>query len=390
MKKIPTITELYEKNLAKFEVGLGVNIPEEGKNYLRTIAAAISGEEHLMYLAIGMVQKNSWIDTADPVAQGGTGERYGVVKMGRYPFPASQGVYTATVTGQPGSVIKAGTTFKSDDTTQNPGYQFQLDIEYTMPGSTGTILLRALTAGTVSQLYVGDTLTATQPLNDVDATATIDTVSSEPLDEEDFEDYRAATIRSFRTETQGGADGDYIVWAQDAQGVAAVYPYTPSGEPWTVRVFVEATVTGSTPKGLPTAGILADVEEVINTSPDTTLPITQRRRRPMQVVLDVVAVVILDVVVTVNGLVATTTDKQTLLTTAIKEVVNEVRPFIAGAEIIENRNDTLSINKIVTAIQNTIPGQEFTSVTMTVDGNAETSYVFNNGEIPWALNVVFA
>lgn len=389
MKQIPTITELYQGIIADIEAELDVDIPEEGKNHLRSMAAVWAGEDKMQYLAIGQVQKNIFIDSADPVADGGTLERFGVVKMNRYPFAASQGVYTATVTGQTGSTIPAGTTWKSDDDAQNPGYLFILDTEYTLPSTSGTILLRALQAGTEALLNVGETLTATQPINDVDATATVATVSSEPQDAEDIEDYRRAGINSFRLEPQGGAPADYILWAADAQGVVRAYPYAKSGSPNEIDLYIEGV--GTVNKGVPSAGILSDVEDVIELDPDTTLPLSERGRRPLGVfAVNVQAILPLDVDITVTGLVDSTAEKEELIEAALRELVGGIRPFIAGADDPDGRNDTLSLNRIITAIQSALPGQEFTSVSMDIDSSAETSYEFDEGEIPYANTVVFA
>lgn len=390
MRNIPTIQELYDGIIADIESEFAADIPEEGKNYLRAFAVVQAAKLKPFYLGLGLLQKNIFIDTADPVSAGGTLERFGVVRLGRYPFSATQGIYTVTVTGQDGSTIPAGTTFKSDDNTLNPGKLFRLDTAHTMAGTTDTIILRALEAGTGSALSVAETLTATQPIDDVDSTATVATVTSAPSAAEDIEVYRRAGIISYRLEPQGGADSDYILWASDAQGVARSYPYAKSGEPWVIELYVEATIADSTDgKGTPDAGLLSDVADVVELDPDTTLPLGDRRRRPMQIVMDIKAIVPLDVIVTVDGLADSTAEKQDLISDAIRELLAGIRPFIAGADAVADRNDKITINKIITAIQNTIPGQEFDSVTMTVDGNAETSYEFDNGEIPAYEPVLF-
>src|SRR5690606_24230951 len=108
---------------------------------------------------------------------------------------------------------------------------------------------------------------------------------------EAVETYRAAVVSSFRLEPQGGSPSDYRLWAQDAQGVARVYPYFENATPNGVKIFVEATEADSTDgKGTPGALILADVGNVIDENPDTTLQTFERGRRPINVIPNILAV----------------------------------------------------------------------------------------------------
>ncbi|MCK4521555.1 MAG: hypothetical protein KAU20_03195, partial [Nanoarchaeota archaeon] len=115
MANIPTISDLYTQILASLEAQYpGMSIPLVGKNFLRAMAAVQAAKLKLAYLAIGDVQKNIFVDLADPAAQGGTLERFGLVKLGRLPFPAIAGIYTIQLTGTLGATIPASSTFKSN------------------------------------------------------------------------------------------------------------------------------------------------------------------------------------------------------------------------------------------------------------------------------------
>ena len=83
---------------------------------------------------------------------------------------------------------------------------------------------------------------------------------------------------------KGGAAGDYVIWSTDAQGVQRVYPYVNSGNSNTIDVFVEATTQDSFDgRGTPTQQILDDVAAVLEQDPNTSLPLTERGRRPLTV-----------------------------------------------------------------------------------------------------------
>ena len=139
-----TLAQLYTQVKADLEAQMQTNIPLIGKAMLRVFALVQAGKLWLYYLAIAGVQKNIFVDLADPESMGGTLQRFGRVKLNRDPFPATAGVYTATVTGSSGGVIAARTTFKSNDDSSQPGQLCILDAQDTLVGSSGSITLCAL------------------------------------------------------------------------------------------------------------------------------------------------------------------------------------------------------------------------------------------------------
>src|SRR5690349_13978165 len=98
MISIPTTNQLYEDILADLEAEYGQSIPLFGKIFLRAFAGVQAAKLKLLYLSIANLQKNIFIDTADPEASGGTLERFGRIKLGRNPFPATAGQYEIQVT----------------------------------------------------------------------------------------------------------------------------------------------------------------------------------------------------------------------------------------------------------------------------------------------------
>lgn len=390
MRGIPTIIELETSIRTDIESQYGISIPSFGKNFLRIFCIVHAAKLKLVYLAIGLVQKNIWPDTADPEANGGTLERFGRVKLGRNPFLARAGQYEIIVTGTSGAVIDAATTWKSDDTSLSPGKLFVLDIAYTLVSATDTITVRALEAGTESQLDATDTLSATIPIALVDKKATVYAEIVEPLAAETIPAYRKKTLDAFRYETKGGAGTDYRLWSADAQGVEKVYPYARSGYSCEINLFVEATIIDSIDsKGTPSASLLSEVEAVVEFSPDTTLPLNERGRRPLQVVVNFLPVSPKDIDIEVVGYVGLDADIEALLLTAITNMINAIRPFVASADIVADRNDILDINKIIGAIIAQKPGAIFTSINLSVAGVPVTTYTFVDGNIPFVNTVLY-
>lgn len=391
MITIPTLTELYNSIIADIEAEMGVTIPLFGKVFLRVFAGVQASKLKLFYLTIGLLQKNIFIDTADPEAIGGSLERFGRVKLNRSPFTAVAGQYTATVTGTAASTIPAQTTFKSDDTSTSPGFLFILDAAFTLVGSSGTITLRALTAGIEAQLSVSDTLTATAPIAGVDKTATVTTETVTPLAAETTEEYRATGLEAFRLEPQGGSASDYRLWSKDAQGTKQSYAFAKSGAANEINLFVEATIADSTDgKGTPGASILSDVTDVIEFDPDITRPLTERGRRPLGVFdVHVLAISVKEVAVDIASS-SFTAAQQASIATALETDVSKIRPYVAACDVLADKNDILDANKLINIILNTVPGSQFGAVTFTIDGTPTSTYTFSQGNIPHFDSVTFS
>lgn len=391
MITIPTFNELYTSIVSDLETEMTVSIPVFGKVFLRALAMVMAGKLKLYYLTIGLLQKNIFVDTADPESIGGTLERFGRVKLNRSPFAAVAGQYTVTVTGTSGSTIAAQTTFKSDDTSTSPGFLFVLDNAFTLSGSSGSVTLRALTSGLDAKLSTGDTLSATAPIAGVDKTATVTAETVTPLAAETSEEYRATALEAYKLEPQGGAASDYRLWSKDAQGVKQSYAYAKSGAANEINVFVEANLADSVDnKGTPGASILSDVEDVIEFDPDITRPLTERGRRPLGVfAVHVLAITVKEIAVDIATS-SFTSAQQAAITTALETEVSKMRPYVAACDVLENKNDILDANKLINIILNAVPGSQFGAVTFTIDAVPASTYTFINGNIPHFNGVTFS
>jgi uncharacterized phage protein gp47/JayE len=383
MINIPTTQQLFNSIKLNIEAELNIQIPTFGKTFLFAFCSILAGTLKLFYLTIGKVQKNIFVDTADSELKGGTLERWGRVKLGRNPFPARAGQYEVEINGEIGFIIPANTTFKSDDTSFNPGILFVLDTPFTFASTTETITLRSLTAGLTSKLQINDTLTATAPLAGANENVIVTAETVQPLEAETLERYRELTIEAFQLEPQGGAGTDYRLWASDAEGVAQTYPYAKSGESGVVEVFVEAVLSASTDgKGTPTTLILDDVRDVIEFNPNTDLPIHERGRRPLGVKdVEVKAVNISDITVTINDS-EFTTEQENLIKSSIQSYIQSVRPKVDSIKI--DTNDVIRLNSIIFAIENAVTGVNYGAVEFTVNTvNIPVLYTLDKGEIPF-------
>jgi uncharacterized phage protein gp47/JayE len=379
---IPTTSQLYNSILNDLETEMGSNIPLFGKNFLRILAGVQAAKLKLYYVAIGKLQKNLAPDTADSEQSGGTLQRYGRIKLGRDPFPAQAGQYTVTVTGVIGATIPSQTTFKSNDDSLNPGVLYILDNAYVLAAVTDSITVRCLTAGGDGRQLVGDMLTATAPIANVNSVVEISTETVTPTDAESIEDYRQKIIQSYQLEPNGGSASDYRIWADDAPGVERVFPYARTGFTGEVNLYVEATPEDSTDGfGTPPASMLEAVEDVVELDPDTTKPINDRGRRPIQVIVNFLPVTIKTVDVEINDADAFSADEKTAIFNMINERVNTTRPFVAGADVLIQKKDIINVNLVISDILNVKPGAVFGDVVLKIDGVSVSTFQFLNGDI---------
>ena len=382
---MPTLNQLYQGIKSDLESELNITIPIFGRNFLRAFAMVQAGKLWLLYLLLAKVQKNIFVDTADPEGMGGTLERFGRVKINRSPFPATAGFYSVTVTGEIGAVIPFNQIFKSDDSALNPSKLFILDTQTTLIATSQQIQLRALEIGIDSRLSVGDTLTATSPIALVNSSAIVVAETVQPQAREDIEVYRNIVIQSYRLEPQGGAGADYRIWSSEVQGVKQSYPYTNGVNINVVDLFIESPIDDSVDgKGTPTTAILEAVEDSIE------LPTSERPSRlPLTATLNVLPVAPLDIEIAINDFTGVTPAQEQLIENAITNFLETVRPFVASIDVLSEQNDVFSINNVISLVLQSVPGAVFGAVDLVVDGNAVPSYQFENGEIPFLDSIIY-
>ena len=335
MINIPNIKEIYDRIADDLRTRLGLT-DTQLKSVLGAFASVIAAEVKLIYLTQSDIQKNLFPDTSDSELNGGTLEHFGRIYLNREPTPATEGVFNASVIGTIGSVLPAGLTFKSNDTSKNPGQIYLLDNEYTLSGTGDIIEIRSEGGGVDYDLSINDTLTITEPIIGVDQIITITEIVEQPFAAESSDDYRRAILDAIQLEPQGGAKTDYRIWSSDANGVRFVYPYVKENEAGTVQVYVEASLSDSTDGlGTPTAAIIKD---------------------------------------------------------AIKDNLEiylyDIRPFVDGADLPRNKNDILYLAGLQSVVTGVLEASNFFSdFEMFVDGVSKTSDVFNRENIPYLRNV---
>jgi hypothetical protein len=132
------------------------------------------------------------------------------------------------------------------------------------------------------------------------------------------------------------------------------------------------------------------VEEVVERDPDVTKPLYERGRRPISAwQINYLPITPLDIEIEIVGYENLTAGKETLIEDTLVAELALIRPFVASRDVLADRNDTLSVNKIIYIIQTAVPQSVFTSVELTVDGNVVNSYQFEDGNIPYLNTITY-
>lgn len=125
------------------------------------------------------------------------------------------------------------------------------------------------------------------------------------------------------------------------------------------------------------------VEDVLNYDPDITKP-DYEGAQTSAIVFKVQAISLVPVDITITGLNESTTAIQDTIKVSINDLLYNVRPFIAGADLRRNKNDVLYYGKIQSVVTESLTnGNFFNVLTLEVDGNVEVSYEFSLGNIPY-------
>ena len=341
----PSLSDLNSAISSNFKSQFGITSTGDLKRVLSVIAASDAGMLKLFYLALLDVQKNILPDLADYEANGGTLERYGRLKLGRDPNPATQGRYTVSITGVNGTILPSGTQFVNKVT--NTYYNSTSSV--TIVGGVSTVPITSTLSGS-DLMQVGDTIFTVNTIVNITSSASIASIVSVPTDAEDLEVYRGLILESYRLEPNGGSAADYVKWAMDVNGIRTVYPYTTvNGQ---ANIYAEGNAADLGVVDSSTLELLWKNNKtgVFEFDPSDDV-INSKGRRPLGFIgLNILSVTPVPVIVTIVGLKDDSDHSIEAIIMAMTTLLYGKRPYIAGVGDINNRQDTLYFKDVVSAL----------------------------------------
>ncbi|NCH69218.1 baseplate J/gp47 family protein [Cronobacter sakazakii] len=203
--------------------------------YARVQAAAV----HTVYGYIDYLARNLLPDLAD---EDWLARHANMKRCPRKPATAAAGFarwdgVTANIT------LDAGVTIQRDDLVS-----FTTTAAATAAGGVLRVPVLCDTAGAAGNTDDGITLRLVSPVTGLTSAGVADSIQG-GADTEDIEDWRSRVIERWYWTPQGGADGDYEVWAKEVPGVTRA---------WTYRHWM----------GAGTVGVMVANSDLINPIPD--------------------------------------------------------------------------------------------------------------------------
>lgn len=118
-----------------------------------------------------------------------------------------------------GLKVIAGSVTQCDDLIQ-----YTTTADATSAGGALHVPIACLNAGTVGSADDGTLLILVTPISGLPSSGVTDTLTG-GFDTEELETWRARVIERYYWTPQGGADGDYVVWAKELPGITRAWAY---------------------------------------------------------------------------------------------------------------------------------------------------------------------
>lgn len=285
----------------------------------------------------------------------GSLEDWGNLFIERLPNQATGGRYKATFTGS--GTAAAGTQYLEQDS----GFVFILESEVS---GAGEGIIQSVGNEGETLINVGTELFAQQNTG-LDETITISEILTYPQDEETTEDYRADVVEAVRITPHGGAKGDYILWAKEADDIYKVFPYTEIDKGY---LYLMQLRTDDNPTGEATLQNIEDVEDIL---------VEKDIMASGEIIVQSVIVRTYDI--TVSGL--TDSSKEDLIQPALDAYFEAKFPFISGTDDENTRTDRVTKAEILKTIYDAVFPASISDATIEVDGSEVNDEYLPQGNI---------
>ena len=379
---VPTTKEISDNIVAQIETEIGKTIPLWPKSFTRVLAKALAGIFVLVYkyaswsLLQQFAEHASWRETIvngrsiRPLIEWGR-----LVGVGD-PRAATNARFTVSVSilNPDGTVLPAGRQLVHPSS----GVIYITETTVTLNAATvPPVSVIAASdpdnnggAGTVGNRAQLDVLEWANPIPQIEKSAVLLTVLFVAEDAETEEAYRDRVVRAFRARAMGGAYADYAMWAVEADGIIAAYPYT-GDLPGSVEVYVEAS------GGTPTQEQMDAVYDLIEFDGSGIA-----NRRPVSAVVYVRPVTRQAFDVEVQGLSAPDPDAaKASITEALEDFLGAREPFILGLSPLP-RTDRVTAANVSGTVDDSAGslGASVTSVVLKLGGTPISAYTLAKGQ----------
>lgn len=230
-----------------------------GNSVLRVMADAMSGLGHLTLRYVDWLARQLLPDTAEKEWLDRHGDIWLVNADGSHGRKnAAFAAGPITMTGTNGTLVASGTTLQS-----SAGVGYETTEQITVGVTATQVAVRALDAGAIGNLAVGETLGLTDDVSGIDSEAIVVAVTG-GVDEESDPDLLARILFRIQQPPMGGDASDYVDWATAVAGVTRAWaaPLEMGIGTMTVRFMMDDL--RASVNGFPLAADIANVTTYID------------------------------------------------------------------------------------------------------------------------------
>lgn len=349
--QIPTTKQISERNLTEIESKINQTSPLQDIAFNRVIAAILAMLQTSLYKYAAERSLQNLAVSADGADLEEIGAEYDVIRD--LAIPATLKI---SINADDDTVIPATVSFRG---VLN-GIDYEPESSAIAAGGVAIMTITAVTAGTIGNLNIDDTLTMDTVIPGAEPIGTVTEIIELGTDEEAENVYRSRVLDVIRAKPGGGNAVDYKIWAQAVPGVERAFVY--AGKPFDVietsypgdrTVYIQA-ISSIDPDGIAPLSLLDQVRDALNFDPDTL-----ESRPPLGLVdstLFVESIVRNTYYVEIRGVVfpaESEAQAKSDILAAVEGYFTAVRPFVDGVDYPPERNNVitaLSLSDIVQEI----------------------------------------
>ena len=304
---------------------------------------------------------------------------------------ATSAVITFEVPALNGTIIETSVIYIGDAN----GVRYRPDAQVTA-GVTNiaTITATALTAGTVGNLQIADTLKADRQVPGAEQTGTVTVIVTTAADAEGVESYRRRLLADERTEGSGSNSPDYRRWAELTPGVERAYPYTGNStyletglgtmNPVSITIYIKADKSIDV-DGVAPGGLLTFADKYIKTDQES-LQANQVLTGDIDSLREVLSIFNITFFVIISGLIVSVDVEAQVkadIEANLKIYFRSVEPFISGLDFIEDKNDVVTVPSVTKIVEDVVKaaGGSFTSASFNIGAGPLPNYTPGVGEL---------
>lgn len=340
--KIPTTEEIAKQNLTNYEQKINQESPLNDRSFLNVMSQNEAGAATILYKYGQERALQNLAESATGSDLERIGAEYGIIKK-----KAIAAEYIITLPGTNETIIPATSIF----TGVNNGVKYTSLNSEIITGGIATITVRSTVIGTAGNLNIGDLMKIESQISGAEPTATIITQTVTGANDENEDIFRERVLERIQNPPQGGATVDYRFWSRTVAGVNNAFPYSGLVLPGDITVYIEADLDVSPPDGIPSQGLLDQVEYAILFDESGL-----RANMPLGVSnLYVLPISRTPLYVSIAGLVV---DNEATVKTNIESALSDyflsLEPFIDGLTIENKKNDTITEPSVTSIVEDVV------------------------------------